>query len=46
MKNEIWSWIGDLSQVAGIKHYELCSGRSKGTEAFDVRTGAGLAFTW
>lgn len=45
MKNEIWSWIGDLSQVAGIKHYELCSGRAKGTEAFDVRTGAGLAFT-
>ncbi|MBW2842404.1 aldose 1-epimerase family protein, partial [Escherichia coli] len=45
MKNEIWSWIGDLSQVAGIKHYELRSGRAKGTEAFDVRTGAGLAFT-
>ncbi len=21
-ENEIWSWIGDLSQVAGIKHYE------------------------
>ena len=46
MKNEIWSWIGDLSQVAGIKHYELRSGRSKGTEAFDVRTGAGLALRW
>ena len=45
MKSEIWSWIGDLSQVAGIKHYELRSGRAKGTEAFDVRTGAGLAFT-
>ena len=44
-ENEIWSWIGDLSQVAGIKHYELRSGRAKGTEAFDVRTGAGLAFT-
>ncbi len=34
-----------ISQVAGIKHYELRSGRAKGTEAFDVRTGAGLAFT-
>lgn len=45
MKSDIWPWIGDLSQVAGIKHYELCSGRAKGTEAFDVRTGAGLAFT-
>ncbi|AST78012.1 TPA: aldose 1-epimerase family protein [Citrobacter farmeri] len=45
MKNEIWPWIGDLSQVAGIKHYELCSGRAKGTEAFDVRTGGGLSFT-
>lgn len=45
MKNTLWPWIGDLSQVAGIKHYELRSGRAKGTEAFDVRTGAGLAFT-
>jgi hypothetical protein len=30
MKNEIWSWIGDLSQVAGIKHYELRKWQSKG----------------
>ncbi|POP45513.1 DUF4432 domain-containing protein [Superficieibacter electus] len=45
MKKAIWPWIGDLSQVAGIKHYELRSGKAKGTEAFDVRTGAGLAFT-
>lgn len=45
MKNNFNSWIGDLSQVAGIKHYELRSGRAKGTEAFDVRTGAGLTFT-
>ncbi len=22
-EKRIWSWIGDLSQVAGIKHYEL-----------------------
>lgn len=29
MKSEIWSWIGDLSQVAGIKHYELRSGRAR-----------------
>lgn len=43
--NDIRPWIGHLSQVAGIKHYELCSGKAKGTEAFDVRTGAGLDFT-
>lgn len=42
---DISPWIGDFSQVAGIKHYELRSGKAKGTEAFDVRTGAGLAFT-
>lgn len=45
MKKDIWPWVGDLSQVAGIKHYELRSGKAKGTEAFDVRTGAGLAFS-
>lgn len=43
--NDVRPWIGHISQVAGIKHYELRSGKAKGTEAFDVRSGAGLDFT-
>ena len=37
MKNEIWSWIGDLSQVAGIKHYELRSAFSALDISLSVR---------
>jgi len=43
--NKIHQYIGDLSQVAGVKRYELKDGRAKGVEAFDVRTGAGLNYT-
>jgi hypothetical protein len=37
--------IGDISQVAGIKRYELKSGKAKGVDAFDVKTGTGFNFT-
>ncbi|MCL2740599.1 MAG: aldose 1-epimerase family protein [Oscillospiraceae bacterium] len=38
-------YIGDLSQVAGIQHIEYRSGRAKGVEGYEVRTGAGLRYT-
>lgn len=43
--DKIHQYVGDLSQIAGIKKYELKDGRAKGVEAFDVRTGAGLNYT-
>lgn len=43
--NKVRQYVGDLSQVAGVKRYELRDGRAKGVEAFDVRTGAGLNYT-
>lgn len=41
----LFHYIGDLSQVAGIKHLAFQSGRAKGVEAFETRTGAGLTYT-
>jgi hypothetical protein len=38
-------YIGDLSQIAGVRHFEFKSGRAKGVEAFEVRTGGGLNYT-
>ncbi len=37
--------IGNISQIAGLKHYEFTDGKAKGVEAVDVRTGTGFGFT-
>jgi len=37
--------IGDISQMGGLRHYQLLEGRARGIEAIDFRTGGGLAFT-
>ena len=37
--------MGDISQIAGTKRYELIDGKAKGIEAVDVRTGSGFGFT-
>ena len=37
--------VGDFSQIAGAKRYELTCGKSKGVEAVDIRTGGGLNYT-
>ncbi len=37
--------IGDISQIGGLRHYQLLEGRARGVEAIDFRTGGGLAFT-
>ena len=37
--------VGHMSQVAGIRRFELSDGREKGVAAAEVRTGTGLRFT-
>lgn len=37
--------VGDISQLAGVKQYQLTSGNEKGVDAVDFRTGYGLNFT-
>ncbi len=37
--------MGDISQLAGVKRYELSDGKAKGVEAVDFRTGSGFNFT-
>lgn len=44
-KKEFHRYTGDLSQILGIKEYELTSGRAKGVRAYDVKNGSGLEYT-
>ena len=44
-KREMLKYVGDFSQVFGIKEYTLTGGKAKGVKAFDVKTGSGLEFT-
>ena len=44
-KNDLMRKIGDISQVAGVKSYQLSDGNQKGVDAVDFRTGAGFNFT-
>ena len=44
-KRQMLKYVGDFSQVFGIKEYVLMSGKAKGVKAFDVKTGSGLEFT-
>jgi hypothetical protein len=44
-KTEIFDRIGDLSQLGGIKSYELNDGPARGIRAFDFKTSAGLDMT-
>ena len=37
--------LGDISQVAEAKVYQLNDGNEKGTDAIGFRTGSGLNFT-
>ena len=38
-------YLGDLSQLGGVKRYTLSEGRAQGVDAIDVETGSGLCFT-
>lgn len=42
---ELQNYIGDLSQVAGIKLCEWGEGAERGLRTAEVRTGSGLAFS-
>lgn len=44
-KEQLAQSIGQMSQVADMKHYVLCGGRAQGLEAVDVKTGSGFQFT-
>jgi Domain of unknown function (DUF4432) len=37
--------VGNVDQLASVRRVALLAGRAKGTEAFEVSTGAGLNFT-
>ena len=38
-------YMGNISQMAGLRKYQLDEGRAKGVSCVDVRTGAGLEYT-
>ncbi len=44
-KKELLRRMGSISQVGGLKRYQLTEGRARGIEAVDVVTGSGLDFT-
>jgi len=44
-KRELGRLVGDFSQVAGIKDYQLMEGKGKGMRCVDFWTGSGFEFT-
>ena len=44
-KRQLLKYIGDFSQLFGIKKYTLTDAKAKGVRALDVRNGSGLEFT-
>jgi hypothetical protein len=44
-REEIQQKTGDISQLGGVKYYEMIDGVSKGVRAIDVKTPCGLDFT-
>ncbi|MDI6784292.1 MAG: aldose 1-epimerase family protein [bacterium] len=44
-KKRLMQYIGNISQVGGLKHYELASGVGKGVAAVEFKTGTGFEFT-
>lgn len=44
-KRDILKYVGDTSQLFGVKDYTLRGGKADGVRAVDVRNGSGLEFT-
>lgn len=44
-KRQLLRYIGDYSQIFGIKEYVLTGGKANGIKAFDINNGMGLEFT-
>jgi hypothetical protein len=45
VKREILKYVGDISQLFGVKNYTLHGGRAEGVRGVDVKNGSGLEFT-
>ena len=43
-KNTMLSYVGDMSQIAGVRRSFICDGRARDIEALDITTGGGLEF--
>jgi len=43
-RDKLMRIIGDISQIAGVKSYQLSDGNEKGVDAVDFRTGTGFNF--
>lgn len=43
-KEELYSYFGDVSAIAGIRRYTLSEGKSKDCDIIEVTTGTGLVF--
>jgi hypothetical protein len=44
-RQELLSYVGDISQVGGIRMFDLADGSERGVRATELRTAAGLRFT-
>lgn len=44
-KREIARYIGDFSQLFGVRDMTLNGGRAQGVRALEINNGAGLSFT-
>ena len=44
-KQELSGYVGDISQIADARYCELKTGRGKGVNMIDIRTGGGLNIT-
>ncbi len=44
-RGELMRKIGDISQIAGTRSYQLSNGNEKGVDGVDFRTGTGFSFT-
>ena len=44
-RTELLTYIGNLSQAGGCRHYNLTEGWSRGMRAADINTGGGLQYT-
>jgi hypothetical protein len=44
-KRELARYVGDMSQVAGVRPVELTNGNERGVRALEFKTGSGFAFT-
>ncbi len=44
-RKEFMKYVGDISEIAGAKKFEILEGNGKGVEVIQVKTGTGLQFT-